>query len=337
NQYIKLAKKARVGADFAISQIGWDMPKLRDLLTWLRMRGLNIPVMASFMALPGGVAQRIHDGRIPGVIVTEDLLRRVREDADTPDKGQAVRTRRLALQLVYAKRIGMAGAQLTGIHNARRASELLDLMDALDQELPDDAAWQAAWDDSLRLADGSIARTAPDGGYYWGQTISPAVSHGERVPSQPGIAERAKFGFMHWIHRTCFEAGAPAAGLLGAASRIDMLEPLLTGAEIATKKPIAGCQTCGFCRLPYTQYVCPETCPKGLANGPCGGTSTNRCEFGDRECIHNARYRLAKAAGRLNDLEELIVPPVPDTRGTCSWTNHFEGRDPVVIRLKPSS
>ena len=79
NQYIKLAKKARVGADFAISQIGWDMPKLRDLLSWLRMRGLSIPVMGSFMPLPLAVARRIHDGRIPGVLVTDGLLRRARD------------------------------------------------------------------------------------------------------------------------------------------------------------------------------------------------------------------------------------------------------------------
>jgi methylenetetrahydrofolate reductase (NADPH) len=83
--------------------------------------------------------------------------------------------------------------------------------------------------------------------------------------------------------------------------------------------------------------VCPETCPKGLANGPCGGTSDNACEFGDRECVHNAKYRVAKAAGRLDDLEMNLIPTVDElTRGTCSWTNHFRGESPRVTRLDES-
>jgi methylenetetrahydrofolate reductase (NADPH) len=113
-----------------------------------------------------------------------------------------------------------------------------------------------------------------------------------------------------------------------------MVDRGLHAVERLVKAPVVGCQTCGFCRLPYTAYVCPETCPKGLANGPCGGTSENTCEFGDRECIHNRKYRIAKEAGRLDELEALLIPAVDaDKRGTCSWTNHFRGEDPAVVRL----
>ena len=81
--------------------------------------------------------------------------------------------------------------------------------------------------------------------------------------------------------------------------------------------------------------MCPETCPKGLANGPCGGTTENVCEFGDRECIHNQKYRIARDTGRLLDLEDVLIPSVDAAkRGTCSWTNHFRGDDPAVIRLR---
>ncbi len=38
------------------------------------------------------------------------------------------------------------------------------------------------------------------------------------------------------------------------------------------KVPMFGCQSCGNCVLEYTEYVCPQTCPKSLRNGPCGGT-----------------------------------------------------------------
>ena len=81
-------------------------------------------------------------------------------------------------------------------------------------------------------------------------------------------------------------------------------------------------------------YVCPETCPKGLSNGPCGGTNDNTCEFGDRECIHNQKYRLAKATGRISELETVLIPAVsPAKRGTSSWTSHFRWEDPGVTLL----
>src|SRR2546421_399536 len=72
----------------------------------------------------------------------------------------------------------------------------------------------------------------------------------------------------------------------------------------------------------------------GRANGPCGGTKDNVCEFGDRECIHNQIYRVSKQAGLLANLEEVLMPPVPEAAwGSCSWVTHFRGEGPKVTRL----
>jgi methylenetetrahydrofolate reductase (NADPH) len=282
--------------------------------------------MVSLMPLPATVAEKIHAGAIPGIIVTEDLLQRVREESAGPDKGAAARMHRLALQIVGCKLLGLAGAQVTGIHSAERASELLGHVECLERDLPAWDQWQRAWDDANRLSDGRVANLAPINAYYW---------DAERDTAQASTGERVKFYALDLLHRGFFETDSPGRGLFVQAGKVRLLEPLLMAAEEMTKKPVVGCDTCGFCRLPYTQYVCPETCPKGLANGPCGGTNDNTCEFKDRECIHNRRYRLAKAQGRLQDLEEVIVPQVPETtRHTCSWTNHFQQRDPVVVRLK---
>ncbi len=85
-----------------------------------------------------------------------------------------------------------------------------------------------------------------------------------------------------------------------------------------------GCESCGQCRLSDTLYICPETCPKGLANGSCGGTTLDRCEFGDRECIHSVKARLAKAVAQTEILKEKLIPTVPlETRGTSSWKNWY--------------
>lgn len=44
------------------------------------------------------------------------------------------------------------------------------------------------------------------------------------------------------------------------------------------------CSLCGECVLDITGGICPLTlCPKGLLNGPCGGTDKGKCEV-DKEC-----------------------------------------------------
>lgn len=139
---------------------------------------------------------------------------------------------------------------------------------------------------------------------------------------------------MKSLHHAVFEEGTAGAAVAGATVRaLDKTEigrSALLKLEKVTKHASLGCETCGFCRIEYLFYNCPETCPKGLANGPCAGTDQNTCEFKDRECIHNRKYRLAKSQGRLDELERKIVPSVEGTRGTSSWINHFEGRTPKV-------
>lgn len=59
-QYVKAAKKLRAGADFLITQIGWDPAKLAELRAWLAARGLRAPVLASvWLLLTPRVASRV--------------------------------------------------------------------------------------------------------------------------------------------------------------------------------------------------------------------------------------------------------------------------------------
>jgi methylenetetrahydrofolate reductase (NADPH) len=75
------------------------------------------------------------------------------------------------------------------------------------------------------------------------------------------------------------------------------------------------------------EYVCPQTCPKHLRNGPCGGTFSGRCEVADKPCIWVAVYEHAAAARRVEDLRTYIPPPDRALSGTSSWINYFLGRD----------
>ena len=74
---------------------------------------------------------------------------------------------------------------------------------------------------------------------------------------------------------------------------------------------LVSCRGCDLCRLPQTDYVCPETCPKGLANGSCGcNKANNGCELMDAECVYAKRLRLATSRVDYSSLEDGAVPPV---------------------------
>lgn len=75
------------------------------------------------------------------------------------------------------------------------------------------------------------------------------------------------------------------------------------------------------------EYVCPQTCPKQMRNGPCGGTHHGRCEVVDRPCIWVSVYERARAAGRLDGLHVYVPPPDRTLRRTSSWINYFLERD----------
>ena len=77
------------------------------------------------------------------------------------------------------------------------------------------------------------------------------------------------------------------------------------------KQPAFGCQACGNCVLGHLEYVCPQTCPKQMRNGPCGGTDMGRCEVVDKPCIWGTVFTRAAAAGRVGDLRVYVLAAGP--------------------------
>ncbi len=339
NQYLKAVKKLHAGAEFLITQLGWDMPKLEEARHWFDARGGRVPLVAEVLFLTPRRARHIRKVGLAGVIITDSLARKLEEEAQAADGGVDAAFRRLALQIVGAHHLGYQGAQISGLHAYEKVARLLDEVERMAAACPTPGQWRQAWDEMMTAADGRPVQVGPAGGFYLESAAEPSARQrtGTKTAHASGV-ESARFRTMRAIDHTLFREGSPGARLLGPVLRsLDARSSAgraLRAVEGAVKGPLLGCQTCGFCRLPYTAFVCPETCPKGLANGPCGGTRDNVCEFGDRECIHNQIYRLSKESGRLRDLEEVLIPPVPaDAWGTCSWVTHFRGEGPQVERL----
>ena len=76
------------------------------------------------------------------------------------------------------------------------------------------------------------------------------------------------------------------------------------------------CRACRDCVLSDTGGICPVTlCPKGLVNGPCGGTVDGHCETDpERDCVWTLIYRRLEATGRL-DLMRKLTPARSRARG----------------------
>lgn len=71
------------------------------------------------------------------------------------------------------------------------------------------------------------------------------------------------------------------------------------------------CQACGECELGRTAAICPLVqCPKGLLNGPCGGTRLDgKCEVDPaKDCAWVQIYRRLEKLDGIKQLEEILRP-----------------------------
>jgi len=95
---------------------------------------------------------------------------------------------------------------------------------------------------------------------------------------------------------------------------------LLASIEKAVKGPMFGCRMCGNCLLQETAFICPMECPKGARNGPCGGSTSERCYVDEtRPCIWYKIYERSFAMGREEKLLEVLPPLDWDKVGTETW------------------
>jgi ferredoxin len=85
------------------------------------------------------------------------------------------------------------------------------------------------------------------------------------------------------------------------------------------------CSLCGECVLDKTGGICPVTsCPKGLLNGPCGGTNDGKCEVStDIECAWVRIYNRMKKINQLEDFKKTLSPK--------DWS---AGRKPATLNAR---
>jgi methylenetetrahydrofolate reductase (NADPH) len=315
-QYLKLEKKLAAGADVAITQVGWDAEKLRELKRYLDERGLRLPLLGNVYVLGPRTAERMATGSPPGCWVSPALLERVRRESQAPDGGRRARLERAAETVAVLRGLGYAGAYLGGTHDAeqiawiiRRAAELHPRWEALADEL------------GFGLADGF---------YLYPRPRQPSPARGAAPRARPPWTLVPRLLDLAGRLLPVTRDTALRRLLRRALAWVDRRPTLAAGlerAELAVKRPLFGCRACGNCVLGHLEYVCPETCPKRMRNGPCGGTHLGRCEVVDQPCIWVSVYDRARQADRLGALTSYVPPPDRTLAGTSSWINYFLDRD----------
>ncbi len=96
-QYLKLEKKIAAGADFAITQLGFDSRKIRELKRYLDERGLKTPVFGNVYVLPPKAAERMSKGRASRMLgVAGTAGQDSGRSQGSTDKGLAARLERAA-------------------------------------------------------------------------------------------------------------------------------------------------------------------------------------------------------------------------------------------------
>ncbi len=95
---------------------------------------------------------------------------------------------------------------------------------------------------------------------------------------------------------------------------------VLISVEKVVKGPLWGCRMCGNCLLQETAFICSMECPKGIRNGPCGGSTSEHCYVDEtRPCMWYRIYERAFKLGRQEILLEVLPPLDWDKVGGETW------------------
>jgi methylenetetrahydrofolate reductase (NADPH) len=334
-QYLKLRRKIDTGARFVINQVGYNARKDDELLRWLALSGLDVPVIANVYILSRGVARAFNAGKIPGVVVTDELVALCERYGASGDKGRSFFLELAAKQVAISKGLGFRGAYLGGKLEPSDCEAILSRADSFGTE-----DWKAFAK--------AIQFGYTDEFYYFERDsmtglCSPEVNRAYVASHTAAARRRARvrvplaYRSSRLAHRVVFDPKAPLFPLAakfyaGIEACPRPAQNLLHLAEHTAKKPLFDCQDCGDCSLAEIAYLCPESqCAKNQRNGPCGGTHDGLCEVTDKECIWARAYERFKPFG---EEDTMLLGPVVfndnTLRSTSAWANTFLGRDHIA-------
>ena len=169
-QYYKLQKKLTSGAQFIVTQLGYDARKFHEVILQMKRLGFeHVPVVGNVYVLGRGPARLMNRNGLPGCVVTDELMSLLEDESKESDKGKAKRLDRAAKMVAFMKGMGFAGAHIGG--HGLKYEDVLYIIDR-GEELA------ANWHDVLPEFD----FPQPNGWYYFeqGSRDRPEYRHARR-------------------------------------------------------------------------------------------------------------------------------------------------------------
>ena len=327
-QFYKLQLKVAAGAQYIITQLGFNLRKLYELKQYMLREGIgHIPVLANVYVPTTKIAHLMQAGELPGCVIPDALLHRLEQEK------KPQRLERAALMVAAAKDLGFAGAHIGGFGLTHR-----DFMTILERAAAIGNAWRARFDELVFPFPNEfyLLPQAADG-------LSAAAAEYQLTPakSNPSLTQR----LSATVHRYFIKDGTFGPRLFGphlkaanhAPARHGFWHTLLAPSTLYRKATL-GCESCGDCIQDHLNYAgCSmHGCYKELRNGPCGGSRVNgACEARDLPCVWNQIYLGSLAMG--DDpakFAHILIPPRDwSLDRTNALANRFAGLDNLSRRI----
>ncbi len=319
-QYYKLHRKVAAGADFVITQVGFDARKFQEVLFYLRENDLNIPVLGNVFVPNLGVWKIMRRGGVPGCVIPDALDREIAAEAESGDRGREARLLRGAKLLAILKGLGYDGAHIGGPgFDFAGLDFMLNQFERLAGSWSELVAEMNYW---------------PRSGFFY---FKRDETSGLNLPEPVKLKTKAKFIPHFSLARAVHNLAFDPQGLLFDPARKSclalekgMLTPLFHRGELLARILLFRCRNCGDCTLAEQAFLCPQSgCAKFLLNGPCGGSSNGWCEVypGKKRCHYVKVYERLPIGEQFGFAEHFVPPRNWALNGTSSWFNFFAGLD----------
>ncbi len=338
-QFYKLQLKVAAGAQYIITQLGYNLRKLCELKQYMVREGLgHIPVLANVYVPTAKIARLMQTGELAGCVVADELIQRLEREK------KPQRLERAALMLAAVRDLGFAGAHIGGFGLTHK-----DFMTILESAAAIGKNWRGRIDDLVfpipnefyLLPQGGDGLSAGASGYQitgvrphpsWTQRLSASVHR--------HLIREGSFGARFFGAKFAAALLKKTGGLPGknGSWRHGVWYELLEPATLYRKATL-GCVSCGDCIQDHLNYAgCSmQGCYKELRNGPCGGSRVDgNCEArADLPCIWNLIYLGTLAMGDdPKKFAHVLIPP----RDWCldrtnALANRFAGLDNLCKRI----
>lgn len=322
-QYYKMHQKYDNGAEYFITQLGFDARKFHELRLYTKKYGIDAPLIGNIFVLSVPVAKMMNKNMIPGCVITDKMLKELQEEKEQGGDNHHQQLVRSAKLYAILKGMGYDGVTIAG--HGMSYEDLCFVLDTGEELLP-------KWQELVKEFDYPM-----DNGFYFFEK-DPATGLNTDEPVDRSKTGHTKSNLKTWFfgsfHSLFFSEHAIFYPIVSYfAKKIDkgFLKKPFTWFEYYSKTFMNECRFCGDCVMHELGYQCPMSkCPKNQRNGACGGSRDGWCEVypGKQRCIYVEMYEQYKAKNKEYSMKLRYIPPANwDLYKTSSWLNFFNKRD----------